>query len=62
MFVTTFCFNLLKFNGDEDTDIEALLAFVNFCSLVMYLDLDKKMTGKHEPIQLRGIQIRPMAN
>jgi len=30
MFITTFCLNLLKFNGDEDTDIEALSAFVNF--------------------------------
>jgi len=35
IFITTFCLNLLKFNGDEDTGIEALPASVNFCCLVV---------------------------
>jgi len=35
MFVTMFYLNLLKFNGDEDTDIESLPASVNFRCLVL---------------------------
>jgi len=35
MFVTTFCLNLLKLNGDEETDIEALPASVKFHCLVL---------------------------